>query len=247
MGGTLCCGTLLGYGLLLGLGDERGDFRAQAGRVAAVIAFGAGELVGVVLLVGKQLLLGGALLLQLGFFCFEFGLERLDVVDGLGVGVVNLVGVVQTAHEILEVGRVKEDLEQVGGTGPVASAQARGEDILSLEQLGLLLGDGRLKFGDLVIGLLQIGLALCQVVLGDLELFGDALQLGHSRFILGLGARERRKGGVGCGLSATGCEGASHEACSTCHDGNLAEVAPGELSCFCIVCDHDTSLLVFVR
>ena len=247
MGRALGCSALLGYGLLLGLCDERGDFRAQAGRVAAVIAFGAGKLVGVVLLVGKQLLLGGALLLQLSLFRLELSLERLDVVDGLGVGVVDLVGVVQTAHEVLEVSRVEEDLEQVGGAGPVASAETFGEDILGLEQLGLLLGDGYLKFGDLVVGLLQICLALRQVVLGDLELFGDALQLGHSRFILGLGAGERRKGGVGCSLSATGCEGASHEACSTCHDGDLAEVAPGELSCFCTVHDHDTSLLVFVR
>ena len=246
MGRALGCGALLGYGLLLGLGDKCGDLRAQASRVAAVITLSVGKLVGVVLLVGKQLLLGGALLLKLGFFCFEFGLERLDVVDGLGVGVVDLVGVIQTAYKVLEVGRVEEDLEQVGGAGPVASAETFGEDILSLEQLGLLLGDGYLELGDLVVGLLQVGLALSQVVLGDLELLGNALQFGHSRLILGLGAGKCRKGCVGCGLSATGCEGASHDACSTCHDGDLAEVAPGELSCFCIVHDHDTSLLVFV-
>ena len=247
MGGALGRSALLGYGLLLGLGDERGDFRAQAGRVTAVIALGAGKLVSIVLLVGKQLLLCGALLLKLSFFCLEFGLERLDVVDGLGVGIVDLVGVIQTAYKVLEVGRIEKDLEKVGGASPVAGAKALGEDVLGLEQLGLLLGDGHLKLGDLVVGLLQVGLALCQVVLGDLKLLGNALQLGHGGLVLRLGARKRGEGRVGCSLGGARGKGPARETRGTCHDGNLAEVAPCELLCFHIVHDHVTSLLVLVR
>ena len=179
-------GDELGLGLL----HERGDLGGKARGVGLVACHRGLEVVGVGLLVGEELLLLGALLLKCGFLALELRLEVLDRLDGLGVGVRDLAGVVQAAHEVVEARRVEQDAQEVGVAGAVACVHAVGEDVLGVGELLLLLGDGGLELLDLLVGRVEVRLALGELVFGLFELAAVALQRRHGGLVFRLGARE---------------------------------------------------------
>ena len=122
------------------------------------------------LLVGHELLLGGLLLLELGLLGRQLALERLDVVDGVGVLLAHLVRVHDVARKRVERVGAKQDAQQVGVAILVVRGNALAQDGLLLLQLRLRLLDVGVKGVDLGVRLVELYLRLVQVLGGLLRL-----------------------------------------------------------------------------
>ena len=93
---------------------------------------------------------------QLLLFLFQLGFEFLDLVDGLGVVLVDLIHVVDTAYQVLETRGTEDHVQKRHGTGLVAGAHTAGQHHACRVQLDVGLVDLDLRKLDIVLGLLQL-------------------------------------------------------------------------------------------
>ena len=141
-------------------------------------------------------------LLLLGLLRAQVGLDVLDVLDGLGVGVAHLGRVGDARHHVIKAVGVEDDGRKGHVAGLVAAADTLSKYALGLLELVLLLGnlgiggvEVRLGLVDLLAGLLGLGVQIVKVAVGLVEL---SLQVSGGD--VGIGGRGRNaKAGRGDG------------------------------------------------
>ena len=226
LGGSLCGGL----GLSLCLGVEGLHLVVEAGDIGGAGVGLLVEALQVGCLLGLELLLLHALLLQLGLAGFKGGLDVLHVLDGLRVGVGNLAGVVDAADEVLEARGREDDVEHVGLAGAVIGAQAVGQDVLGLLELGLLVGDERLGFGDGLVGGIELRGRCLIGALSLVYLLVETVELLRGGGVAGLRVGECGQGRGAClGMGRLG----SHAHSQPCHGDAEGEGQHGHAGYVC--------------
>ena len=172
-------GLLLGD-LVLDLLVKRAHVRLGLGDLGV-------ELVLLGLLVGEELLL-------LGLLGVEVVLDGLDLLDGLGVRLAHLGGVVHAAHEVVEAVGVEDDRRQRHAAGLVVGRHAAGEHRLRLFELALLLLDLGVSGIEVGLGLVDLlahgGGLVVEVVQVRVRIVELGLELGR-----GVGQSQRGQAG----------------------------------------------------
>ena len=144
--------------------------------------------------------------------------DVLDCLDGLGVGVRSLVGVVQATHEVVEVGCLQEHVDERDVACAVACCHAIVQNVLCLRQLGLLGLDIGLELVDLGLGVVDLVKNVVVLRLGVEVLVVEIINLRKGVFIARLRIRKRRLGLGGGGVvgvcrgtqQSTGAEDGQH-------------------------------------
>ena len=154
---------------------------------------------GLLLLLGNELLLLRLLLLERGLLVGQLLLGGAHGVDRVAVTRGDLVGVEQVGEELTEIGGPEHHAEQGRVASLVGGAQARGEGLLILLELRLLVGDLLLGLGDLILHGGEVGLDLLELVARHLGLLGviEELGIGLVHALLQLGTRGIRLRGHG--------------------------------------------------
>ena len=132
--------------------------------------------------------------LQVGLLCFELGLlrvelslNRLDILDGIAVALVDLLNVMRVGDEFLKRARGQQQRQDVRTAGLVAGGHAIGKVVALLLELGLLFIDLGLRVVNLALDILDVVEGLGILVGQRRILICDAVELGLNLVELGLG------------------------------------------------------------
>ena len=148
----------------------------------------------------------GLLCLELSLLRVELGLNRLDVLDGVAVALVDLLDVVRVGNELFKRARGQQQRQDVGAARLVAGCHAIGKVVTLLLELGLLGVDLSLRIVNLALDVFDIvkglGILVCQrriLICDAVELGLDLIELGLGgiQFIGGLFGSLRRMGASG--------------------------------------------------
>lgn len=86
---------------------------------------------------------------ELGLLCVELSLNRLDILDGIAVALVDLLNVMRVGDEFLKRARGQQQRQDVRAAGLVAGGHAIGKVVALLLELGLLFIDLGLRVVNL--------------------------------------------------------------------------------------------------
>ena len=122
------------------------------------------------------------------FLCVEPSLNRLDVLDGVAVALVDLLNVMRVGDEFLKRARGQQQRQDVRAAGLVAGGHANGKGIALLLELGLLFIGLGLRVVNLALDILDVVEGLGILVGQRRILICDAVELGLNLVELGLGS-----------------------------------------------------------
>ena len=129
----------------------------------------------------------GLLCFELGLLCVELSLNRLDILDGIAVALVDLLNVMRVGDEFLKRARGQQQRQDVRAAGLVAGGHAIGKVVALLLELGLLFIDLGLRVVNLALDILDVVEGLGILVGQRRILICDAVELGLNLVELGLG------------------------------------------------------------
>ena len=187
-----CCRRLGGRLLLLGL-LGRSDLLLHLLIQAVVIGLGISDLgiQGLLVrsLLGEERLLRGLLVGQLLLFLLKLRRQVLHAMDGIGVLLGDLLGVIDAVDQVVEVVGVENHVDHGDAAGLVGGDNTLGEQLTLVRELLLGLLDLGVGLLDLGVGLVQRRLGLLQGGIRDLGLVVQGAELLAGGIEVSLGHR----------------------------------------------------------